>query len=516
MTTRKEFIKLLSAGGAALTLPSFFQDLAQKSKGSERPNIIWLNSEDGSPDIGCYSDCSIGYGNSLVHTPNLDQLAQEGARYTNAYAPCPVCSPARSSYITGMYPTSIGAQNHRSHRRDGYHLEAPIKPLTYYFKKAGYFCTNGEFGHPDRHGKTDYNFSYDFDKMYDATDWKEHKPDQPFFAQIHFDETHRPYTHDDYTKPDVNHPVDPDKIQLPPYFAGHQLLREDWALYLESWGVLDRMVGKVLNELEKAGLAENTVVFFCSDGGRSNYRCKDWLYDGGIQIPLLVRWQGHINPGTVDHQFVNGIDLAPTWMHIAGIKPPDYLQGRNFLNPQSIPKREFIFASRDRYDGIVDRIRCVRSRRFKYIRNFYAERPYLYPYVQGDLYKLFRYPAITLMPYLKQQGKLNAVQEQFLTKIRPPEELYDIQKDPHEVHNLADDAKYEGTLLFFRDKLNIWMYKTNDHGRVPEDPKIPAYYRKKMIKRYGPGMKRRGAPLDNFNPEDYINWWKKRNHRLTI
>jgi uncharacterized sulfatase len=514
MPTRKEFLKLLSAGGGAVMLPAFFQNLAQTSKGSARPNIVWLNSEDGSPDLGCYAGCSGCYGNSLVHTPNLDQLASEGARYTQAYVSCPVCSPARSSYITGMYPTSIGAQNHRSHRRDGYRLKPPVKPITEYFMKAGYFCTNGEFGRMGPNGKTDYNFTYDFGKIYNGTNWKNHKPGQPFFAQIHFEETHRPYTPDDHTKPDVNHPINPDKIQLPPYMADHKLLREDWALYLESWEALDRKVGKVLGELKKAGLADNTVIFFCSDGGRSNYRSKDWLYDGGIRIPLMVRWPGHIKPGAVDSQLIHGIDFAPTWLQIAGINPPEYLQGRNFLDGRT-PQREYIYASRDRYDGIVDRIRCVRSRRFKYIRNFYAERPYLPPYTKGDLYKLFRYPAITLMPYLKQQGKLNDIQRQFLAETRPPEELYDIQKDPDEVHNLADNSKYKETLLFFRDNLNTWMYRTNDHGRVPEDPKIPAYYRKKMIKRYGPGMKKRGIPLDNFNPKKYIQWWEKRDGRLT-
>jgi uncharacterized sulfatase len=381
--------------------------------------------------------------------------------------------------------------------------------------EAGYFCTRFSFNHPDRRGKTDYNFWHNFNDIFNGTNWKKHKAGQPFFAQIHFNETHRPYTSNDHTKPDVHHPIDPDKVKLPPYFADHQLLREDWTLYLESWEVLDRKVGKVLQELEKAGLTENTAVFFTGDGGRSNYRCKDWLYDGGIHIPLLVRWPGHIKSGAVNHQLINGIDLAAAWMHVAGIQSPDYLQSRNFLDDRT-PQREYIFASRDRYDGIVDRIRCVRSRRFKYIRNFYPGRPYLYPYEKGDLYKLYRYPAITLMPYLKQQGKLNAVQEQFLAKTRPPEELYDVQKDPHEVHNLAEEPEYKETSLFFRNKLNIWMYKTNDHGRVPEDPKISAYYRKKMIKRYGPRMKKRGILLGDFNPEEYIKWWQERDHRLTI
>jgi arylsulfatase A-like enzyme len=191
--TRREFIRALSAGGAALTLPSFLQALAKTSKGAERPNIVWLDSEDNCPDIS-------PYGESLAHTPNLDRFAREGATYTHAYAPCPVCSPARSAYITGMYPTSIGAQNHRSHRRDGYTLKPPVRPITDYFMEDGYFCTRGSLGHPNEPGKTDYNFSSDFDKIYNGTNWRNHPAGKPFFAQIHFEETHRPFVPDDAKK----------------------------------------------------------------------------------------------------------------------------------------------------------------------------------------------------------------------------------------------------------------------------------------------------------------------------
>jgi len=507
MPTRKEFLKMMSAGGAAIAMPAFFKQVAELSKGSKRANIIWLDSEDNCPDIGCY-------GNRLVHTPNLDRLASQGARYTNAYAPSPVCSPARSAYITGMYQTTIGAQNHRSHRLswDQLDLQPPVKPITHYFKNAGYFCSSGDFNNGNKMthwGKTDFNFSYNVNQIYNGKDWRNHKEGQPFFAHIHFEETHRPFAPHDTDRPKVQHRIDPDEVKLPSYLADHRLLREDWALYLESWEVLDRKVGIVLRELEKAGLAKNTAIFFTGDGGRTNYRCKDWLYDGGIHIPLLVRWPGQIKAGTVDDQLINGIDLVPAWMHVAGIDPPDYLQGRDFLNPSS-PQREYIFAARDRYDEIVDRIRCVRSHRYKYIRNFYPERAYL----QGNLYKKRRVPAITLMPILKKEGKLNKVQEQFLAKTRPPEELYDVQSDPDEVHNLAGQPEYEHTLLFFRNKLDEWIWQTKDQGTIPEDPQVVAYWKKTMYKRYVGWMKERGLSPD-ISPEDYLKWWEKRDHRLT-
>jgi uncharacterized sulfatase len=201
--TRREFVKALSIGGAAIALPAFFQALAKSSEGGARPNIVWLDSEDNCPDI-------IPYCPSLAHTPNLERFAREGAVYTNAYSPAPVCSPARSAYITGMYPTSIGAQNHRSHRRDYYPLKPPVKPMTEYFMEAGYFCTRGDFTDPNKRGKTDYNFSYDFDKIYDGTNWRKHAAGQPFFAQIYFHNTNRPYAPHD-TEPNVSHRIDPDK-----------------------------------------------------------------------------------------------------------------------------------------------------------------------------------------------------------------------------------------------------------------------------------------------------------------
>jgi uncharacterized sulfatase len=298
-------------------------------------------------------------------------------------------------------------------------------------------------------------------------------------------------------------------VKLPSYLADHPLLRQDWALYLESWEMLDRKVGQVLQALDKAGLADNTVVFFTGDGGRPNYRCKDWLYDGGLHIPLMVRWPGRIKPGTVVDQLVNGMDLVPSWMYVAGITPPDYMQARSFLDP-AVPPRDYIYASRDRYDEIVDRIRCVRTHQFKYIRNFYAEQPYM----QGNLYKKRRAPAMTLMPILQKRGELNPIQELFLAKTRPPEELYDVQNDPDEVHNLADNGKYKETLLLFRHQLDRLIYETNDHGQVPEDPKVVAYWKRTMRKEYIGWMKERGLSPD-ISPEDYLKWWEKRDRRVT-
>lgn len=495
-TTRKEFLKTCATGAAAMSLPTFFSNLANASRGSDQPNILWLDIEDVSPDFSCY-------GTPLVKTPNLDQMAGEGVRFTNAFTSAPVCSPSRSAIATGMYQTTIGAHNHRSHRRDDYQLPEPVKVITKYFQDEGYFCTRGQFGNRKARGKLDFNFSFEFEEGFDGTDWDQREKGQPFFAQLHFHEVHRPFEKDE------QNPIDPDQVELPPYYPDHPLLREDWALYLESIQVMDRKVGQVLERLEKEGLAENTAVFFTGDHGRAMLRGKQWLYDGGIRIPLLVRWPGHISPGTVDHQLINAIDLAPTWMKIAGIDPPEYLQGHDFLDPNN-PEREYLFAARDRCDETDDRIRCVRTKRYKYIRNFYPERPYM----QMNVYKKRRYPAFTLMKVLHDRGELTPIQEKFMAEYRPPEELYDLRDDPHEVHNLANDPDFSHTLKFFRTKLDEWIFETGDKGQVPEDPKIAQYWDKTMYSRYEDWMKQRGLSPD-ISKEDYLEWWKNRDQSMT-
>jgi len=434
-----------------------------------RPNILWIVSEDTGPEFGCY-------GYPLVHTPNVDRLAREGAVFTNAFTTAPVCSTSRSSFMTGMFATTIGAHHHRSHRKDGYQLPEGIHVFTKYLRDAGYFTAipGGR--------KTDWNFKPRV-KPYDSTSWGDLKGHQPFFAQYQFSETHRKFKHC------KEHPVDPAKVTLPPYYPDHPVAREDWALYLETVNVLDQKIGKVLDMLERDGLAENTIVLYFGDHGRCHVRGKQWLYDGGIHIPLVIRWPGHIEPGTKVEELVSALDFAPTMLDLAGVPVPKHMQGRVFLGPRKQPEPEYVFATRDRCDETMDRIRCVRSRRWKYIRNFMPERPY----TQLNRYKERAYPMLPLMRKLHAEGKLTPVQELFMADRRPVEELYDVQADPWEVKNLAASPKHQAVLKQMRQRLDRWIKDTGDQGETPEDPAVQKSYEEKMKGAYDRKGKKKGG-----------------------
>ncbi len=370
-----------------------------------RPNIIWIVAEDICPDLSCY-------GHPLIKTPNLDQLATEGVRYTHAFSTSPVCSPTRSAFFTGMYQTSIGAHHHRSHMNDGYMLPDGVGLLSDYFREAGYFTL---LMGPKQ--KTDFNFQVSspvFDavdgefggsmgayhhgavnvSVFDGPAWKQYPGDLPFFAQINFSETHRTFIND------PAHPIDPNQVVVPPYYPNEPLVRSDWSLYLETIQVLDQQIGQLMADVKARDLDKNTIVLFFGDHGRPMLRGKQWLYDGGIHVPLIVRWPGHLNPGTVSDELVSLIDLAPTSLSLAGIDVPVHMEGQVFLGVKKAQARTYIFAARDRCDETDDRIRCVRDKQFKYVRNFYPERPY----TQFNAYKKLQYPVLTLMQVRHAQG----------------------------------------------------------------------------------------------------------------
>ena len=425
-----------------------------------RPNILWLIAEDLSPDLACY-------GNRVVHTPNLDRLAREGMRFTNAFVTGPVCSASRSAIATGMYQTTIGAHNHRSHRDDGYRLPQGVEPFTRYLQRAGYHTSNVINAAPGVRGtgKTDFNFVTE--SVFDGKDWSERRKGQPFYAQVNFSETHRPF------RRSPEHPIDPSRIALPPYYPDHPSVRKDWAMYLETLQNLDVKVGKVLARLEQEGLAEDTIVFFFGDHGRPMPRGKQFLYEGGIRIPLLVRIPAKFRPagykpGGVSDALISAIDITATTLKLAGVEPPAHMEGRVFLGPGA-QRREFIIAARDRCDETVDRIRCVRTQRFKYIRNFFPDRPY----TQQNVYKDVNYPTLAVMRQLYEEGRLSGAAAAFLAPRRPAEELYDLQADPHETRNLAEDPAHRRTLEQMRAILDRWIRETGDQGQYPEARVMP-------------------------------------------
>jgi N-sulfoglucosamine sulfohydrolase len=443
--------KLLLMG--TLALPTY---LAAQPAPQPKPNIIWILSEDISTDLACF-------GTPVVQTPTLDRLAAEGIRYTHAFTTAPVCSPSRSAMITGMYQTSIGAHNHRSHRDDNYRLPAPVKPITDYLRQAGYFTVNAKTPAPGVRSpeKTDFNFAVD-SPVFDGTDWSQRKEGQPFFAQITIDETHRGNAWKTVVKQHEPQ-IDPARVVLPPYYPDHPIARADWATYLESIQLMDSYVSKILQRLESEEIANNTIVIFSGDNGRCHIRDKQFLYDGGIHIPLIIRLPGQVKKGQVSDDFVSAIDVSAQILQWAGVALPTHLDGQPFMGA-SAKRRDHIIAARDRMDETVDKMRCVRDRRFKYIKNYMPEKPYMQP----NNYKERQYPMWNLLKELNQQGKLTPAQALFAAPTKPAEELYDIIADPHELTNLAALPKHQKTLQKMQGILSEWITKTNDQGQYKE------------------------------------------------
>jgi N-sulfoglucosamine sulfohydrolase len=429
-----------------------------------RPNILWLIAEDFGPQLGCY-------GTKEVWTPNLDRLAATGVRYTRCFTTAPVCSPSRSAFMTGMYQTTIGAHNHRSHRDDGYKLPSGVRLITDWMRDAGYFTANvrelpAGIGFRGV-GKTDWNFSYS-GKAFDSDKWVALKTNQPFFAQVNFQETHRKFR--------APPRADPAKIELPPYYPDHPVTRKDWAEYLDSATELDRKVGLILKQLAAEGLVDSTAIVFFGDNGQAHVRGKQFCYEEGLSVPLIIHWPSGFpapkgfRPGTVNTQLIEAIDLAPTMLAFVGQSAPPKMQGKAFLGDNAQPPRQYAFGARDRCDETVFRLRTVRDARHRYIRNFTPERPFLQP----NEYKEKQYPVWNLLKELHTAGKLTPIQAKLCEPTMPAEELYDLESDPHQVTNLVASAPHRPVLNRLRTALEKWIEETNDQGRNLEPPALVA------------------------------------------
>lgn len=440
-------LPLLLAAGSIL--------LAASARADDRPNILWISTEDISPDLACYGD-------AYASTPNLDKLAGQGARYTRAFSIAGVCAPSRSAIITGMYPTTISTHHMRCKAVPPPH----VRCFPEYLRAAGYYCTNNF--------KTDYNFDAPVTAWDDCSrqaHWRNRAKDQPFFAVFNIIDTHESKirTADtDFARltqrlsPEERH--DPARAKLPPYYPDTPIVRNDWARYYDLITAMDKIVADRLRELEEDGLADNTVVFFFGDHGRGLPRAKRWLYDSGMHVPLLIRWPDTIKPGTVEDRLVSFVDFGPTVLSIAGVDVPDHMQGRPFLGRQTGEPRDYVFGARDRMDETYDIIRAVRDKRFKYIRNFQACKPYA-QYIDY----MEKMPTMQEMRRLNKAGELVGPQKLFFLPEKPEEELYDTVADPHEVNNLAALPEHEDTLKRMRARLDKWMEETNDLGLIPED-----------------------------------------------
>lgn len=418
-----------------------------------RPNIVLIGAEDISPSLGCYGDAD-------AVTPNLDRLAGQGARFTRAFTHAPVCAPSRSGLITGVYPTTLGTHHMRSK------LARTPELFVDYLRKAGYFVAWP--------GKTDFNFDLPKGWVDTTQDWTKTPAvlpaDRPWFAYVNFVVTHESQvraTPEAYARNTARlrpeEKRDRGRVALPPYYPDTPAVRECVGKYHDNITALDYLVGDVLRVLDERRWAENTVVVFFGDHGWGLPRGKRWCYDSGTRVPLLVRWPGVVRPGTVRDDLTAFLDLAPTFLTIAGAQVPAHMQGRVFLGPRAQPALEYVFSARDRMDETYDRIRSVRGPQFRYVRNFHPE----LPYAQWLNY-LDEMPVMRDWRRLAFDGKLNATQMHFFARTKPPEELYDTRTDPHEVRNLAADPAHGDTLRTMRAALDRWMAGTKDLGGTPE------------------------------------------------
>ncbi|MEM9366890.1 MAG: sulfatase [Planctomycetota bacterium] len=424
-----------------------------------RPNILWITSEDNGTELGCYGD-------TYANTPNIDGLASRSLRFKTCWSNAPVCAPARTTIISGMYATSLGGH----HMRSGVRLPTGMRLYPQVFRDAGYFCTNCS--------KTDYNFA----KTVSDAGWNEngreaHWRNRPnketsFFSVFNFTISHESKIRN---KPHML-VHDPAQAPVPSYHPDVPEVRRDWAQYYDRLTEMDEEVGGVLAELEEDGLADSTIIFYYGDHGSGMPRSKRWPFDSGLHVPLLVHMpeqfasrapEGY-QAGAESEQVVAFVDLAPTALSMAGIQPPDNMQGTAFGGEHRKPAKEFIFGYRGRMDERIDLVRSCTDGRYVYMRHFYPDRPYL-----KHVDYMFQTPTTRVWKEMFDLGRLTAVQAK-AWKTKPVEEIFDLQSDPDETKNLAaDDAwlRIPGNakqLAKMRAATKQWMKDTLDVGVMPE------------------------------------------------
>ncbi len=416
------------------------------------PNILWITSEDNGPQLGCYGD-------KYAITPNLDKLAAKGMRYTRASSTAPVCAPARTTIISGIYPPSNGGEHMRSMTR----LPDGFKMYPAYLREAGYYCTNNS--------KEDYNIEKTgdvWDQSGRKAHWKNRPKDKPFFAIFNSTISHESKIRNDIADKDRIH--DPAKARIPAYHPDTPIVRKDWAQYYDRMTQMDVISGNDLKQIHDAGLDDNTIVFYYGDHGSGMPRSKRWPYFSGLNVPLIVyfpeKWK-HLAPkdykagGTSDRR-VGFIDLAPTVLSMANIKPKSWMQGHAFAGKFQAKDQPYSFGFRGRMDERYDLVRTVLGKRYIYIRNYMPHRIY-----GQHINYMFQTPTTQQWYDLYHAGKLNKAQSHFWEK-KPSEELYDIENDRDEVNNLAQSAEHQDTLEKMRKAQQDWELSIKDVGFLPE------------------------------------------------
>ena len=478
-------------GAAAILLAAAMMAPAA-APGARRPNMLWLIGENVCLDLGCY-------GAEHVRTPALDRLAAEGVRYTRVFSTNPACAPSRSAFFTGLYQTTTGTHPMRSHRDDDYRLPPGVRPVTHWLRDAGYWTANIRTAgvHNVGTGKLDLNFVHE-GPIYQSDDWASLKSHQPFFAVVNSHECE----YDIYDRQSAKKErvewvgereheriATPETVTPPPYYPDHPVVREEWARYLNSVSGMDRRIGQVLDELRKDGLEEDTVILFFADNGRLEARGIHWCTDSGLHVPMIVRWPRNfsappqVRPGAADDRVISLLDVTATTLAIAGIPRPPLMQSRIFLGETADPDRTYAFSARDRIDETVQRIRTVRDARWRYIRTC-TPGP---TFASLNRYKEKCFLVMPLMRAMAARGELAGPPAELMAQTGPCEELYDLDRDPYEIRNLAaaaDPAAREA-LARLRAALDTWIVETGDLGQRPEPPEVVAPFAAEMDAWFG-------------------------------
>jgi arylsulfatase A-like enzyme len=433
-----------------------------------KPNIIWLVCEDQSAQFFPM------YGDKTVSLPHLEQLVEDSVLFGNMHATTPVCAPARSAIITGMYPTTLGTHNMRTYNEGrktnqpqlgipSYSPKFPdhIKPFTVYLREAGYYCTNNN--------KQDYNFEITSDawdqscryckgEKKENIHWRNRDAGQPFFAVFNFQITHESHI---WKQEQVL--LDPNDIEfIPPYFPDDPVIRQDMAINYSNLVRMDKEVGKIISELKEQGLYDDAYIFFYSDHGGPFPRHKRAIYQTGTKVPFVIKFPKSLHAGEKDDRLLSFVDLAPTVLQMAGIEIPQHMQGKPINEFSHKSLRDHLITASDRFDGQYDRIRAIQDKRFKLIKNFYPEKPH-----HLDIQYRKNMPMMQKLMKLFLDGQLNQDQQKWFAQ-KEEYEFYDLQLDPFELKNQIQNPDYQDQIQLLMVELEKWMLNTNDLGAVPE------------------------------------------------